>query len=394
MSRFLARFRLLLPPSGYLGTYIILYLLCNLPAFAFARGNQGPPPPNVTFSRKGLLIFGLLAYGAYRTFAFHPFYRAGYRKWLESTPWDWRKPLPVGPVRPVWEDILIVGVIAAPAWYFGDIGPFAAYSIPLGAYLMALSGTLGATGAWGFHVAVAFVVGLALRLWDGPEWQSTGAILLGLAFGLVGLGRSLKRWPWEGAGMEFDPTKLEATMSNSGATANLLGWPFDRVGPRKDPPTTWKKAFDGFFGCLLAGWWLYAVLALLPEMGRGPVSFMVLFYVTLFTMVHRLGRYLSGYQPPLSLGGRLRLFRPIVWSYDQVVIAPIAALFAVTSGPWMLNRAGLPWDAASSIALAVALLALVLGGPDRTRWQLTARTRVVPAINGTARTKGGFVQVG
>ena len=399
MSRLLGRFRLLVPPATYMVMYVLIYVLCNLPVLQFGLNPQAPAPPGVLVARRGALILGLLAYGAYRVFAFHPFYRAGYRKWLESTPWTWRRPLPVGPVYPVIEDVIIISAISAPAWFFGDFDYLATFSIAIAAYLMVLCWTLPTTGAWGFHIPVALLVGLALRLWDQPAWSYSGAVLLALVFGLVGLGRSLKRWPWGLGARGLDPSKLEKLMTQSlpdqvGTGTNQLGWPYDRLGPRRDQPPTWRETVDSFFACVTVAWWFYAILGLAPENGRGPISVMVLMYAMLFMLVHRITRYMVGYASPLGLFGRIARFSPIIPSYDQVFAAPVAAVFAVTAGPWLLHRVGLPWDACAAVALGTSLLALFLGGPDRRRWQLTAKHRVVPAMTSTARTKGGFIQVG
>lgn len=399
MSRVLGRFRLLVPPAPYIVLYVVAYLACNLPGIRWGQNPALPPADRNAGGRQAVLILGLLIYGGYRVLAFHPFYRAAYRKWLETTPWTWRKPLPVGPVYPVFEDVIIVSAMSAPAWYFGDFGFLATFSLPLGSYLMILCGTFRATGAWGFHVPVAFIVGLALRLWNQPAWAYSGAILLALVFGLVGLGRSLKRWPWDLGAQGLDPRKLEKIMSESmanqmGTWTNQLGWPYDRLGPRSDGPNTWRATADAFFSCVLVAWWFYAFLGLMPDAARGPIAIMVMMYVMLFSLVYRVSHYMIGYASPLGLFGRMARLSPIIPSYDQVFVAPITAIVAVTLGPWMLSRAGMRWDSIASISLGVALIALFLGGPDRRRWQLTAKHRVVPAINGSARTKGGFIQVG
>src|SRR6266496_4132038 len=46
-----------------------------------------------------------------------------------------------------------------------------------------------------------------------------------------------------------------------------------------------------------------------------------------------------------------------------------------------------------AMSLGLAEIALYLVGPDLRRWQLTAKHRVVPAINASSKTKGGFIQV-
>lgn len=395
MNRVLGRFRLLLPPTSFCLAYALIYLALNSPVYIWNVNNRFmPPPPNITGPRRFALVLGLLAYGLYRATAFHPYFRNNYRRWLESTPWTWRKPLPVGPVRVVWEDAIIVATMSAPAWYFEDFSPLATFSLPLGAYLIALSFTFVMTGAWGFHIATLFAVGLGVRLWDGPEWAYTAAILLAWAFGSVGLGRSLKHWPWTAGFSKIDANHVETLVGQNPIAQTTLGWPYDRLGPRKDPPMTPRRALDGFFAALLLAWWFYAGLALVPESGRLPLAMMLLLNGTLVGSLFRISRYATGYTSPLSLVGRIVRLKPIIPSYDQIFMAPLAAMFVALAGPWMLARIGVPLDASAAISFGLALMALILGGPDRLRWQLTAKHRVIPAMGNASKTQGGFIQVG
>ena len=42
----------------------------------------------------------------------------------------------------------------------------------------------------------------------------------------------------------------------------------------------------------------------------------------------RVSAYVTGYAPPISLGGRFRTFRWIIPSYDQVLVTPLVSMFA------------------------------------------------------------------
>src|SRR5262245_22736690 len=52
-------------------------------------------------------------YAVYRVAGFHPGYRAGYYLWLRGTPWSSQKPLPMGPVHLVWQDVLLLATVFA-----------------------------------------------------------------------------------------------------------------------------------------------------------------------------------------------------------------------------------------------------------------------------------------
>ena len=54
-----------------------------------------------------------LAYGLFRAWYFNPCMFLGYGDWLQTTPWTPRQPLPWGPLRLCWQDLLVLGIVAA-----------------------------------------------------------------------------------------------------------------------------------------------------------------------------------------------------------------------------------------------------------------------------------------
>src|SRR5262249_30265485 len=96
-----ARFRLIRPPGWVFFCFMVVYIVLRLPAW-IGLGFWGIAPAVGKRPTDGLLVIAAIAYGVYRVVAFHPFYRADYRAWLEWTPWSSRKPLPIGPVGWVW----------------------------------------------------------------------------------------------------------------------------------------------------------------------------------------------------------------------------------------------------------------------------------------------------
>ncbi len=385
----MGRFRSLLPPASALVAFAASMILAELPMLAFVRRPFWVPPPELLYPALMVHVLAALAYGAYRCAGFHPFYRASYRAWLETTPWTWRLPLPAGPVRLVWEDAVIVSAGGLPVWLHGGISPLATMSLVLGSYLFLLSFTFGATGAWGFGYLVQVAVALALRLREVSPIDYSGAILVGYLVGMIGLSRSLRSWPWSGLPVP-DLQKLAQT-GTPATPENALGWPFDRLGPRVEPPRPGRKPIDPLLTSLVIGWWIYAGQYLIPTpQNRWIVLRMLLGYGSFGGALARLGIFTTGYSSPISLVARIVRLRPLVPSYDQVFAAPLVAFLTGTVGPPILDRLGVPTDFVVPIAASLVLIALTMGGPDRKRWQLTARHRAVPAVNA----RGGFVQVG
>lgn len=381
------RLRMLLPPAEYLLMFVGVYALIGLPQLLDSWFHGNRPPETFHRSQQVVLGFAVVIYGVYRVLAFHPFYRAGYRNWLMTTPWTSRKPLPFGPIHLVWEDAVILTAACLPAWAQGAVHPLGSLSLLLGAYLVVLAQAFWTTGAWAAGYAVLFGVGLALRLCrESPTTYAT-VLMATYLVAAVGLRRSLRRWPDWGYWQEALNPQLQA----GGAASGRLGWPFDRLGPRFTHGNLGVRAIDGILMGLLAGWALYAADSLFDDArGRPPVAAMVLGYLVALAPGFRLSAYTTGYSAPISLGGRIRTFRWIIPSYDQVFVTPLMAVLAGILGfvaPWSL---GWPPTLAAPAAVTLSIWALLLGGPPRRRWWLTARHRIVPAV----KAAGGYVEVG
>ena len=380
MRRLIGRFRVLLPPSTYVVLYAACYLAATIPLIVAAAGGVGAvaavkttiPNPAIAVHVAGMLI-----YGVYRATAFHPFFRSGYRRWLETTPWSWDKPLPVGPAHPVVEDALIVAAAGFPLWLAGHVHPITSYAIALSVYLVALSVTFAQTGAWGFQFAVPFGLGLAPIFGAGRPELYGAAVLASWLVAMIGLRRSFRRWPWADVpSIAFDPNKGFTFEGKPPA----LGWPFDRLGPRVEPPASPHDVLGKVLWSLLIGWWFYAIGCISGPEGHVGGFIMVL-SLALMQGSGELAATVAGYAPPINLAGRIARLRPLVPSYDQVFLPPFAAIFVALAGPSTLARVGIPINAAIAATASLVMMTLLLGGPDRRTWQLTARHRVVPGIN-------------
>lgn len=116
MNRIIRWLRRVYPPWWAIGFVLAFYALCEVGywwVFWWAHGLG----VQLELLTEGLMIrddFMLTAVGAYAAFRiafFHPVFRAGYRRWLEQTPWTTEKPLTLGPVHPVVQDLLMLGMM-------------------------------------------------------------------------------------------------------------------------------------------------------------------------------------------------------------------------------------------------------------------------------------------
>jgi hypothetical protein len=381
------RFRMLLPPDWVLVFFGLSCFLALLPGILVGR-RVGAVPPDA--ARPPQLVIGasLLLYGVYRVISFHPAYRKNYRQWLERTPWQWPRPLPVGPVQIVWEDAVIVGglgcVVAAVA-HFSLAG---AATLFLAGYLAAIAPTFWMTGLKGFGYATLFILAAALALARTPE-RSLGIVLADSALARLALGVSMRRWPWDLTRATEAGLMLQG--GQQGTTADRsLGWPHDRLAPRFPERFVAVPWLDGLLASLLPGCWLAALDYLIDDPHSAAMfGHMILGYVCMIGAMVRLGRYTTGYAPPISFWGRIVTLRWIIPSYDQVFVAPLVAILMGTAGAyWLRFIPGIRPDYACAIALSATLMSLLLGGPSLVRWRLTARARLVPGG------KAGMVQAG
>ena len=115
------------------------------------------------FDRKVTIGFAALfatAYTVYRLAAFHPALRpGGYYKWLSGTPWTSAKPLPLGPIHLVWQDVLLVGIVVGVFWPRLQVDTLRAVQVFLGFYLVGLGIVHGVTGQRLWAYCVGFGVG-------------------------------------------------------------------------------------------------------------------------------------------------------------------------------------------------------------------------------------------
>jgi hypothetical protein len=383
MTRWL---RVVWPPWGACLAGVVLYLAAEGQVWLLERQAGMPLPVNPRPSLVVLLI-AAGSYGLYRVSTFHPALRPGYRAWLETTPWTSRRPLPLGPVRLAPQDVLLGILVLAFAWPTHGLRTVWVLQCFAVAYLGMLAVTL-ATTQEGLAYAVAFGLGLVVRLWPQPL-----PCLLAAAgtytVGYVALRRALARFPWppeQGLRLEM----RDGNFVLAGSPTVLVGWPFGCLGPKfpDDPRIPLPYAL---LTSALVGWWVHVIGCLPSERPErmALLSMAVLLLAPAASFI-RWAVYCSGYAPPISLWGRLLTGRWIIKGYDQVFVGPLLSFWAGTTIAATSLLLGVPPEVGVPVAVAVNL-AICLGlGPELKTWRLTGNHRLVAPLS----QKGTSIQVG
>ena len=378
--------RIVLPPPWVLVVVIGLYLMFEMFTYWLVWWSALPEAADLVLPGRNGLFAGLCAaYGMFRVLRFHPVFCDDYRQWLKQTPWTSKRALPVGPVRLVPQDVVVLAIVLVLLHDW----PLRFLTVPLAflsGYLAMLCYSFWITGQRRSGYLLAFGVGLVVRVAVVPGIALGIAVML-YPLALVALRRALARFPWEDdswwnqlvAEWENRRRQLKMKKSFGKPVRPDLGWPFDRFQPA--PRTRGVRHADGLLVSLLAGWWMYALASIIPDgKDKADVLTMLCFYATIACLVTRLFTYCRFYWPPISLWGRIRTFRWIVPGYDQVFVAPIGILLTGIIAPLGLRSIGLAPDIAIPISLSLVLVVTLNVGPTLRGWQLTGSHRVVPGI--------------
>lgn len=378
----MARLRVILPPGWVIVAFVAAYLTFEAPVLYF----EWKLNARLEVERPGThaIRLGAFALGVWRVAGFHPAYRPRYRAWLELTPWSVRKPMPGGPIAVGWEDLLPLGSLCLISAQQGLLGPLKTLIVFLIGYLSTLAIPMWMTGAGAFGYAIAFGIGLIVRLWPDPIICLAASIAIyGIA--RVGIRASMAKFPWpDFPEFEANPTIIKTLESD-------CGWPFDLLRPDFVCRPKLSRA-DGVMIGLLAGWFVFAAESLLTIPADRLILVQVSFLMAVtFSVVGRTGMYYRNHAPPISLWGRIRTFRWIIPGYDQIFVAPICiGLIGVLASKWLRPRVFdelIFYPAMLAVAIAVALTA----GPSLTRWRMTGKHRIFWSM---ANKAGQFIKVG
>ena len=146
--------------AGFQGFFIYLEISFGVRIFSW---------PDTDFLRVIMIGFAV-GYAVYRVAAFHPAFRTDYYEWLRGTPWTSRKPLPLGPIHVVWQDLLMLAVLLALTWPRAEWLSVVVLQGFIVAFLLTLGLTHLYTGqkAWGY----AALFGLGFAVWLGRDMPS------------------------------------------------------------------------------------------------------------------------------------------------------------------------------------------------------------------------------
>jgi hypothetical protein len=351
--------------------------------------------PEGRYVSRGILGGGAVFYALWRAWGFHPLLEPAYGAWLAATPWTSRKPLPLGPIHLVLQDVVAIGAMMVLGWLGCDGWPLFVPQIFLGVYSLALAASLFLTGVWPWGYAVMFGLGLAARLWRdttaclGVETITYAAVYLGLRQSLALFPWRLVQWSSDFLmGMRPEGKAVAAER----AAQSAFGWPFARLAPRFPGDPGRVPLYHAFLSSLLVGWWVFALTSHAATIANATDRHAVLFLSGLvagIAAVVRVCVYCAGYWSPISFGGRLATGRLIIPGYDQVLVAPLLAMMA--AGAIIFNF--MVFDLNPLICLstvpAVALFILLGMGPTLHAWRLTGNHRIVPGLQRPTGVKVG-----
>lgn len=338
-------------------------------------------------ARMAVACLAAIGYGASRIGFFHPAFSLAYYQWLRRTPWNARKPLPVGPVHLVPQDLIVL--IGIYAFTYGLPGLWlivpAAFLV---AYLGGLAYSFRLTGLWGTAYVVLF--GFVLALWLSV-WPAVALGVLCALYGVarIGIRRSLERFPWDvSAWHHFQVDSREGGLHVDGRTEPKLGWPYDLLRAR--PVGRAIARHDGLFAPLFAASCVWVVIATLGRQGAGSdterFGAMMFTVIAFACILARLFAYLGNFWSPIGLWGRFATGRWIIPGYDRVFVAPGLSLIAMVA---VLTLAELTAGSAAfffPLGTALVMFITLNMGPSSRQWQLTGNHRIVDVPFGDAGT--------
>jgi len=373
--------RLLLPPWWAVAILLLFWLFLEL-VYLYAAFAMRPPgswwlnpsgdDPEYAKARGLFIGIAVALYVVYRV-SFHPAYRKDYRDWLASTPWTAKKPLPLGPVHLLPQDLAMLAIFLVLLHTAGEPSLLLIFGFFF-LHELAIAATLVFTGDRWLCYGLLLCLGVALRF---AATGGVGVAIVFLVYPLIywAILQSLARFPWRTKDASHHELVKIDIVETASAARTKLGFPYQYLAPKQSIPSI--SLAEGTAISLLAGVWAYAVLALCPNAeSRAQASVLVCIAPASTTTMIRFIRYCGNYWPPISILGRLATRRFIVPRYDRVFVAPLLAMFVLFAGMSFLmpNRKVGTWEM-PLIMMACLWLNLNLG-PSLKSWRLTGGHRL------------------
>ena len=375
------------PPLGWVAVFGLIYAMLDgglwlIEHSAPSLNGQLAGLPEVMNTRACILGTAAGFYALYRLWRFHPACNTAYAAWLSTSPWTPRKPLPLGPVHPVWQDAVVLGVITAVARWHAHVAPELPVMVFGLVYLAAMTLLLACTRTW----IPCFLLGF---IWPAPAlpglrgWPTLGIIAALVAVIWYGHRKSLHAFPWKRTEPDLTESgranhrktimekeiRIDIPINTPAARASSVGWPLLWLSPKLECNSV--SSSTSFFVSALFGWWAYCAIVGF-EIESIPEA--ILLFAALAALL-RFAIYCSRLGPSFNLWGRLASGRIIVPGFDQVVVTPLIVLALAIAGGVAIRHSGSWYPVASACVVGLLWFTLLAGGPTMRKWILTGQHR-------------------
>ncbi|MGN6369778.1 MAG: hypothetical protein ACTHN5_16080 [Phycisphaerae bacterium] len=313
-----------------------------------------PNEPQV-FGFRFILCATVVGAGLSRYLRYHPASHIRYGRWLMSTPWTSKDPLPLGPPTLAWQDLLFCALIVA-IDRFHLHGPG---SLPLIVFLLAyyfpswmLFFTTGAVP----HALILFAAIPPILIFLHDQWIILACLAALYIVHHLGTRATLRKFPWR--------------LGESQPKLPLVDWPFSRLAPIEVKPTSLRVIL---ITSLLAGWEVFCFTSLIdlpPSPETYPTATLMIVIFGAVIAAGRLFIYAKGTKPPLTLFGRFATGRFIIPRHDQIFLAP-AATFIIACLLAATHPHALPFNAAWAISATLLIFISCILPPSLHVFQLT-----------------------
>ena len=370
------------PPPLLIWLFVVAYGLLAASLWLIELPFRGtgatiPDPEGIVKIRTAILGGAAGVYALFRLWRFHPICNQAYSAWLRSSPWTAGRPLPLGPVHPVWQDGVVIGVLTVIAVWHAHIDPIVPVEFFALSYLAGMTMLLAFARRWWSCLALGF-------LWPAlilPGVEGMTAIpLIATIIVVIGHGhqQSLKVFPWD---FMKNPTRPAGSLlqlelridgrSASGIQSNL-GWPFGILSPKVQPAAI--SHLTSICLSTLFGWWSFCGMEHLKDC---PPPELIVVFAGL-AAVFRLARYCAGLMAPFSLWSRIAWGRIVVPGFDKIFLTPLVAVLVSILGGMVIKRSGVRVPVTESCVFALVWYVLFAGGPTLRNWVLTGQHRFRP----------------
>ncbi|MCA9027409.1 MAG: hypothetical protein KDA86_19520 [Planctomycetaceae bacterium] len=318
-------------------------------------------------------IITAVVYGYLRFILNNPLLDREYRRWLQTTPWRWPLPLPLGPMHLVWQDAVLIGLLTLQIFWHTQRWDWAlaipAVMLSVRAAWMGLYLLIGRS-SWIAHL-ISFGIASAIAVHHVPVVSLT--ILAAVAvLSEVGVRVILKEFPlWHVstgellASIRTTIAELPPT-TEAESTPRRQRWSVLRSG--------WFSRRTALLTSLHVGYWLFALGTLADKPADLEARKMAAFWLCLVAggiACVRLLFYVNGRLPPLTFAGRWAQRRWIIPGYDQIFVGPFMTLFVAGLGTIVIQSFDIRLGILLPLTAGLTCLTVLAIGPDIDEFELT-----------------------